>query len=101
MLPQTAREFVEFMQQVWSTDCEPAEDGGIILYQSDLNEHYHDATALVKQVATRTGTSRLDGKAAPVYRFPDGSRVIVTSDGTACRETYTRFAPRPNRNKGP
>ena len=90
-IPNDAQTFVAFMEEVWSAESEPLPDGGMILYQSPLYERYHNACHAIQHVATRTGSTKFHGKPARTWMFPNGTRAIVTEDGSMCMALHKPF----------
>jgi hypothetical protein len=86
-----AQDFESFMNQVWSDESDPLEDGGVAIRHKDpdLYDEWHNAneTARVKFNAQtiRIQTTR-DGMPGAIRTFDDGSRIFISKDGGMIQE---------------
>lgn len=87
----TAHAFIEFMETIWSDKCEPNTNGGIIVYQHENYNRYHNAHHNIMRLreygVIRSGGTNINGAPAQKWKFPDGTCVNVANDGSACIES--------------
>ena len=81
-------EFERFMNEVWTCDASPVDDGGILLTGSPLYDAWHNAveTAKLKFNAVRVSSSVMrDGEWFYYFSFPDRSRALIAQHGGAVK----------------
>jgi len=94
--PTSAPAFEAWMnEQVWAMIGEPAPDGSLTIYGTQLLDRFENANDAAKACgAYRTGSTKIHDEWWQVYRFPDHSGIAIRKDGSAITQVGQGFRRR-------